>query len=96
MKQFYFTKEKNTYTGQKVINSMMGGKTIESVEEATAPTNEMNRPILGMAAAKMTANRTLNLDKILDIFFLNSLKLNKKRKILFKILHTIIQIKILF
>ena len=42
--------------GQKVTVSIMGGAISARVEELTAPTNEMNRSNLGIAAANETAN----------------------------------------
>ena len=40
--------------GQNVTVSMMGGAIKARVDELTAPTSEMNRSNLGMAAAKET------------------------------------------
>ena len=44
-------------SGQNVTVSMMGGAIKANVEELTAPTNEINRSIFGMAAASATVNR---------------------------------------
>ena len=43
--------------GQKVTVSMMGGAIKARVEELTAPTNEMKRSSLGIAAAKATVKK---------------------------------------
>lgn len=36
---------------------MIGGKIIARVEDATAPTREMNNPIFGIATAKTTVKK---------------------------------------
>lgn len=46
-----------SYLGQKVTSSMMGGKMMASVDDDTAPTREMNSPMFGMAAARITESK---------------------------------------
>lgn len=48
---------KCSYLGQNVTSSMIGGKMMARVEDDTAPTREMNSPMLGMAAARITEKK---------------------------------------
>lgn len=43
-----------THLGQNVTSSMIGGKMIARVDEDIAPTSEIKRPMLGIAAARIT------------------------------------------
>ena len=53
--------------GQKVTISIMHGKMIARVEDATAPINEMKRPMLGISAANVNVNNTRKVRKLHSI-----------------------------